>query len=227
LRFRLPSEQHDNGDTAGNPCADGTLPTLSNGAYCERRRATIRSTTSPRPTERHHFASRRTIHRRRDFDAVGAKLIRPRDLRDAGVTINSRPTRWIRRGRSGSRTTRLMELTPTSRPRGPPRSRTSASWKMFSNNNVCSDSTCCSVRRYGRRRRPTSTMRSSDINNTMPTPANGTNQPAATPQAGAVLRHRRRVEDETRRAQCTQPLDATVARRDQSGVVPLRSRPKA
>jgi len=202
--FACHQSSTDNGDTAGNPCADGTLPTLSNGAYCD---------TSKGHYQIDNFALARLngITLRLDELSTGVATLMqsaqsyqtsgiyatPPVYQFAAYTLDSS---WA----IGITNTRLMELTPNFTTSWSSAQSNFGVMEMFSNNNVCSDSTCAASGGTGDVATNFDNALS-DINNTMPTPGNGTNQPGDTPQE-VLFFVTDGVEDETS-GSCTQPLD--------------------
>jgi len=211
----------NNGDTMGNPCSDGSKPTLTysysqdNVTYNIPNSLCATTDKNGNPNgvtqvDNYALARQNGIVLRLDelSDGVATLMQTAQSYHISGIyatppvyqfaayTLDSS---WA----IGITNTRLMDLT----------SNYTASWasaqpsfgimEMYQNNYVCGNAACTAS--GGRGDDATNFDNAlSDINNTMPTPGNGTNQPGDTPQE-VLFFVTDGVEDEAT-GSCSQPL---------------------
>jgi Flp pilus assembly protein TadG len=204
--FACHQSSTNNGDTAGNPCADGTLPTLSNGAYCD---------TSKGHYQIDDFALARlngiTLRLDELSNGVTTLMQTAQSYQNSGIYATPPVYQFAAYAMDSSwsigiTNTRLMALTTNYASGWSSTQSSFGVMEMYSNNNVCGNAACSTSGGTG----DVATNFDNalgDIANTMPTPGNGTNQPGDKPQE-VLFFVTDGVEDETT-GSCTQPMSGS------------------
>ena len=208
----------NNTDTAGNPCADGTLPTLSSNTYCDTSKGHYQ-------IDNYALARQNGIVLRLDAlsDGVATLMQLAQTYHNSGINATAPVYQFAAYAMDSSwsigiTNTRLMDLTSNYTTTWASAKSNFGVMEMYQNNYLCGNAACTA--RGGRGDDATNYDNAlGDINNTMPTPGNGTNQSGDKPQE-VLFFVTDGVEDEAT-GSCSQPLqDLTPGTRCQAPIDP-------
>ena len=183
--FACHQASTNNGDTAGNPCSDGSAPTLSNNAYCAAKNAAGQPITQ---IDNFALSRKNGITLRLDelTSGIATLMSTANGYQTSGIYVAPPTYRFAAYSMDslwsiGVSNTQIMALTPNYVSAWTSASSGFGVMEMWANNVTCGNSACSSGGAQGDVATNYDNAMS-DINNTMPSPGNGTNVAGDKPQ---------------------------------------------